>query len=65
MKFSKLRKTALKNLNEEKYKQSGNEKLEAFERVIILLLYTFFEKEKKIAISESHYCLTKFCWKTP
>ena len=47
MKFSKMRKTALKNLNEEKYKQSGNEKVEAFERVIMLLLYTFFEKEKK------------------
>ena len=42
--FSKLRKTALKNLSEEKYRQSLNKEFETLERVIILLLYTFFEK---------------------
>ena len=39
----KTEKTASKNLNEEKYRQSENDEFEAFERVIIFLLYTLFE----------------------
>ena len=58
----KIKKTAEKNLIEEKYRQSENEEFEAFERVIVLLLYIFFEK--KNPIDESHYCLTKCCRKT-
>ena len=58
----KTEKTGLRNLNDEKYRQSENEEFEAFERIIILLLYTFFKK--KIPIDKSHYCLTKVCWKT-
>ena len=40
----KTKKIALNNLNEEKYRQLKNKEFEAFETVIILLLYTFFEK---------------------
>ena len=46
MKFDvfKTENMILKKLRAEKYRQFENEKFEAFERVIIFLLYTFFEK---------------------
>ena len=39
----KTKKIAMKSLNVDIYRPSENEEFEAFERVIILLLYTFFE----------------------
>ena len=57
-KVFKIKKTAWKNLNDEKHRQSENRELEAFERVIILFL------ERIFSIDESHCCLTTFCRKT-
>ena len=64
MKFEvfKSEKTTLKNLSEGKYRQPEKEEFEAFERVIILLLYTFFEI--RFSTDELHYCLTGFSQKT-
>ena len=58
----KTEKAALKNLIEGKYRRSENEEFESFERVNILVLYTFLEKEN--AIDVSHCYLAIFGWKT-
>ena len=43
LKFLKLRKTKLKNLSKEKYRQSENKEFETFEIVNILLLYNIMQ----------------------
>ena len=58
----KTEKAALKNLIEGKYRRSENEEFESFERVNILILYTFLEKENTIDVS--HCYLAIFGWKT-
>ena len=58
----KTEKAALKNLIEGKYRRSENEEFESFERVNILVLYTFLEKENTIDVS--HCYLAIFGWKT-